>query len=298
MPDIFGRTIYDYSQYEALRVSGKNVLQHIETRAAETEAPKHHFNALGSKCASQGTDVFDYAVDNLSAIRALVEEILFEEEQPISEYIPIVSDIQEGEKRYAHRKLNNYPVKGRWIWRGQPAPTARIRQETRPFYYGGVDTEWDRRDFQGAAFDGVALPTEVIEAAMIGATKHVKEFAFKGDASPDDRGLINWFTMGNKAVTRGKRSWKPHGQLTRPIPITFGKALSTRFSRLSVSRRRRYCAGLLRRCISTCPRHNSAYSLHCPMAAMPTRQCGISSSSITHGKLYMQKTSCSSHFAS
>lgn len=209
MPDIFGREVHDYSHLSMLAERG--ALDDAQ-RAWEAESglPRHNFRALGSGGAGDGlasrfesnTQALGFVTNNLQAIQAGIEEILYTEDRT-TEMVPVFSGVPEGAATYAYRVIDRVG-RGRFIdYDGSSAPSANVGVRLVPYalQYAGIVPEWTVEDLRRAMFTGIALDSETMEAAARGAKDHIETIAFEGDAQRDFVGLTNLPITGTNAVT-------------------------------------------------------------------------------------------------
>lgn len=214
MPDIFGRNPTDYAHIRAMMKQG---VWDSHCRAVEASgSPRHDFNALGAgprlglkdwglydslpvqKRTEVNAQAAGYMTNNLQAIIAMVDEIVYLGGRRLTDHIPIRTDIAEGAKSYIHRVVDRGGF-GKFITtEGTDAPTARASLRNVPVNlgYGGIDAVWTVEDLRAAMFGGFALDMQSLQAAADGAINHICDVALRGDSEEfgsgeNGKGLIN-----------------------------------------------------------------------------------------------------------
>ncbi len=187
MPNIFGK---ESSEYRYLTDSVPEAAKNLR------QIGKHRFDQLGSFhdaiLKSRFSDVelvtqaIGFTTNNLEAIQAEIDEVLYLDFRA-DEWLPFVTNIPEGAQTYAYRVLDRQG-RGTFIERrGTNATDASISMAKVPYSlaYGGLNASWTREDLRSAAFTGVGLDTETINAATIGAMDHIETIAINGDVDND-----------------------------------------------------------------------------------------------------------------
>ena len=196
MPNIFGK---EQHHYKHLMDAKEKKLLDAHNKALALRGRVHDFQALNNPLKASVNDTesaaqaLSYITNNQQAIMAEVEEILYTEFR-LPGVIPLkTSGIPEGAKSFAYRVVNRYG-KGKFIDNdGKTAPSATVSQGLVPYTleYAGIVPEWSIEDARAAAFGGLALDTETIEAGTVGCMDHIEEVAFVGDAARSFEGLTN-----------------------------------------------------------------------------------------------------------
>lgn len=219
MPDIFGRMPEDYAHIRAL-LEADLWERHQEGLLAErggTVQP-HNFDALGNglrgelERAEPNAQAIGYATDNLLAIQAYVDEVLYTRHR-LPMLVPMRTDIPEGANEYSVRVVD-YVGEGDYISNdGSDAPNAAANERLVPHGvdYAGIDANWTVEDVRNAAFTGFPLTTRYLEAAVRGAQNHMEKVGLVGHEGRGYLGLSRLATTGTKAVTL----------VTRPASQTF-----------------------------------------------------------------------------
>lgn len=194
--DIFGKNPYDYQHIADLMDLDKFKAHDAACRIAYGQG--HNFDALKVRDASKFNDVeaaaqgIGFVTNNLQAIRAQVEEILYTETR-YTEMVPIVTNIPEGAKSYSYRVVDHFGS-GKFIDAdGGNVATAATSLRNVPYIlnYGGIAAKWSLEDLRAAAFGGVALDSEELKAATEGAIDHIEQVCFTGDSARSIEGLVN-----------------------------------------------------------------------------------------------------------
>lgn len=199
MPDIFGRHMNQYrhlADLETLRPGA--VGPHLVARAAERGHSPHNFNALQPRMRndlhtrSTQAQGIGYVTDNLQAIMTMIEEIHYTRFM-LDQYVPLVTDIPEGATTYAYVVMDSVGEAALIANSGQDAPSAAVGVTTVPasLYYAGIIPQWTYEELRQAMFAGVALNTEVLSAAIMGAFQHIEKVGLNGGDIPGAKGLIN-----------------------------------------------------------------------------------------------------------
>ena len=224
MADIFGRNPTDYAQIRAMIKMGQ---YESHCRAQQEQGRVHRFDALGNgqafgynpvgmgrpmsalseeERAEINAQAAGYITNNLEAITAMTQEILYLGGRRVMDHVPIKSDVAEGAKTYMHRVIDRVGRGAFITTEGTDAPPARasIRRVPVPLGYGGIDGEWTVEDLRAAMFGGFPLDAETLTAAMEGALNHISIVALEGDPyftnSGFTTGLVNQPTTGNNAI--------------------------------------------------------------------------------------------------
>ena len=201
MADIFGREAGDYTTLQTVQRLGgpgsvKAFMRDSATAAGRVE---HNFRALGSgygtarmNDADSNAQAISYLTNNLQAIQAMIEEILYTEFR-LDNHVPLNTMIPEGATTYAFRVVDRVG-QGAWIETGgTDAPSATVAQRlvAYPIEYGGIIPEWTIEDLRRSLFGGVPLDTETIRAAITGAMNHIEMVGLVGDTTKGLQGLVN-----------------------------------------------------------------------------------------------------------
>jgi hypothetical protein len=169
MPNIFGK---EQHQYTHLMDAKEKKLLDGHNKALARRGRVHDFQALNNPLKAKLNDTesaaqaLSYVTNNQQAIMAEMEEILYTEFR-LPGVLPLkTSGIPEGAKSFSYRVVNRYG-KGKFIDNdGKTAPSATVSQGLVPYTleYAGIVPEWSIEDARAAAFGGLALDTETIEA--------------------------------------------------------------------------------------------------------------------------------------
>jgi len=196
MPNIFGKEQHEYSH---LMDAKERKLLDAHNKQLALRGMVHDFQALSNPLKAKLSDTesaaqaLSYITNNQQAIMAEVDEIIYTEFR-LPGMIPLkTSGIPEGAASFAYRVVNRYG-KGKFIDNdGKTAPSATVSQGLVPYTleYAGIVPEWSIEDARKAAFGGLALDTETIEAGTVGCMDHIEEVAFVGDAARSFEGLTN-----------------------------------------------------------------------------------------------------------
>lgn len=198
MSDIFGR---EQNQYRFLRdMEAKKLLDsHNQQLAARGRV--HNFDALPSihnpvqvplNDVEANAQAIHFITNNLQAIQAMVEEILYTDFR-LNEYFPIITNIPEGARTYSYRVINTYGL-GKFIDNtGRDANRSSASMQNVPYSleYGGIIPAWTIEDLRSAAFTGVSLDTETIKAGTEGCLDHIETVGLEGDSTFGFTGLVN-----------------------------------------------------------------------------------------------------------
>lgn len=207
MADILGKQPADYVHYRNLHERGR-----LESHLRAKES-RHNFRALGSvdgrlvTRAETNAQAVGFMYDNLDAISAQVDEILYTEFR-LNEYIPMHTNVPEGVRMYSY-VVSDRAARGAFIDQQGSMPTnARVglRHLGYPLHYAGIMPEWNIEDVRYAMTAGVALDTEIIRAATEGCMDHIEIVGLKGDDVRGLHGLTTLPTTGEGAVTKVTRT--------------------------------------------------------------------------------------------
>ena len=210
MADIFGKMPHDYGHYNALvKRGGEDALKdYIERHAATREDPRkpHDFDVLNPASmgpqlhthASDDVQVLGYATDNLEAMDAQVDRILYDDFR-LNEWVPVKSDMAEGALSYTKRTFDHWGT-GQFVdAHGGEIQTVGVqtRMESFTVAYAGIGAKWNLQEMRQNKYAGVPLDTEKIRAATIGAMTHMENVALKGDDDLKFKGVLNQDTSDN-----------------------------------------------------------------------------------------------------
>ena len=210
MADIFGRNMGDYAH---LRDMAKNpqILGGGDSHAAleeflRNQANKsferrkvHDFGSLGSKGGIAGLGDFEsnaqvlgFVTNNLEATRSVAEEVLYTEMR-LEEFVPVITDVDEGAPSYAYDIIDYSGVGDFLDHDGSQANSASVAIDHIPYrvFEGGMDADFTRADIRRAAFAGVPLQMEVVKAAVRGCMNHIQQVAFLGNPGKKFEGFFN-----------------------------------------------------------------------------------------------------------
>ena len=196
MPDIFNRTEEDYSYRAALREIGAHERYEQANHARVPHAiPRHDFNALGAgvpeqyQRASQDQQALGFLTNNLLAIQAMVDEILYTDYR-LPSFLSINTNIPEGAGSYGIRVTDRRGKAQRVSGPGWEAPSASASQAlvTKELHLYGLDGEWSIDELRGAMMAGIPLDTETVNAAVTGSLEKMEEVGLLGEEG--DPGLL------------------------------------------------------------------------------------------------------------
>ena len=110
------------------------------------------------------------------------------------EWTPINTNIPDGADSYAFQIVDKFG-QGRFIetQRGRtrptrPRPGAKVSNS---MHYAGILPEWAVEDARRAAFGGVPLDREIMDAASRGVMDHIESVILRGEPTLGFKGLIN-----------------------------------------------------------------------------------------------------------
>lgn len=198
MPDIFGRNVHDYRHLAKLE--SKKLLDSHNAHL-KRKGRVHNFDALPDihspvkmpfNDVEASAQAVHFVTNNLQAIQAMIEEQLYTDFR-LNEFFPIISNIPEGARTYSYRVINKYGL-GKFIDNtGRDANNANVSLQNVPYNleYGGIIPSWTIEDLRAAAFTGVALDTETINAGTTGCMDHIETVGIEGDSTYNLTGLIN-----------------------------------------------------------------------------------------------------------
>ena len=214
MPDIFNRNAEDYSYRQALTEFQACERYEQANHARFPHAtPQHDFNALGAgvpvefQRASQDQQALGYLTNNLLAIQAAVDEILYTDYR-LPSFLAINSNIPEGARSYGVRVTDRRGKAQRVSGPGWEAPSASASQSlvTKELFLYGLDGEWSLDELRGAMMAGIPLDTETVNAAVTGSLEKMEEVGLLGEEG--DPGLLTLTTAENGVVI----TTQPNGQ--------------------------------------------------------------------------------------
>lgn len=207
MPDIFGLEPTDYRSLQDMREIGI-----LDDHVAQLKQRNltHNFDALQVRPRLNLNDLeanaqsLEILTNNFQAIQAFQEEILYSQFR-LDRLMPIKTNIPEGAKSYSYKVLNKYG-EGRFIDNdGRGAKSASVSLQNIPYNIelAGIIAAWTFQDLRNASFAGIALDTENLDAAMVGALSHIEQVGISGDTAREFNGLINHsdITIANSAKT-------------------------------------------------------------------------------------------------
>jgi len=198
MPNIFGKSQYDYNYLGAINDSA---LRDSNNALLARKGMEHNFNALRDahnplavpfKDAEMHAQAIGFVTNNLQAIQAEIDEILYLDFR-LDEYFPMMSNIPEGATTYSY-KVSDKVGLGKFIEvDGTNANSAQVslRNVGYALEYGGIIPKWTIEEARNAAFAGFALSTETISAGVTGAMDHIELVGLQGDATHKFTGLTN-----------------------------------------------------------------------------------------------------------
>ena len=194
MPDIFGNAPQDYGHIEAATEGDNGRVQtYVQNNATSTNRTPHNFESLGRPWVQNNDpDTVGYLTDNLEAIQAMIEEILYTDFR-LDMYIPIKRNVPEGANSYSYRVVDRVG-RGNFIDRQGTearAATVGVTNVAVPLYLGAAEGTWTREDLRTAMFGGVALDSETITAATTGCMDHIELVGISGDATRNLKGLLD-----------------------------------------------------------------------------------------------------------
>lgn len=223
--DIFGRSESDYKHINRLKDMGAYETRQQALAAQRGSVPSpHNFQALGAGVPAQyhraepNAQALGFITDNLLAIQAQVDEILYTKHR-LPDLIHQNTNIPEGAKTYGVRTVD-HTGRGEYITGdGTDAPNATVSQKMTPINldYAGIDANWTVEDIREAAFTGIPLDTESVDAAVQGAMRHMEEVGLKGDDNKGYLGLVNLPVTGTGQVTRSHAASTFDGGTTEAI---------------------------------------------------------------------------------
>lgn len=196
MPDIFGKRPQDYRYLKAAAAGKAAGLQDCE-QIVDRVMHRHDFQALQQRRRidmAGEPDVLGYITDNLEAVQSQIEEVLYAEFR-LDRYIPIITDVPEGNLTYGYRIVDGRGDAG-WIDnRGTGAGSTRASQRKISYdlAMGGTYAEWSREDLRNSIVAGVALDDYTIKYATRACKDHIETVGIEGDKSGfySFKGLIN-----------------------------------------------------------------------------------------------------------
>jgi len=221
MPDIFGKSQKDYGHLVAIQKGG---FMDAHNKELAVRGKTHSFNALcdsHNPVAQPLNDVeavaqaVGFVTNNLQAIQAQVEETLYLDFR-LNELIPIVTNVPEGATTYSYR-VTDKAGQGSFIENnGTNASGAGISARNVPYSieYAGIVAKWSIEDLRRAAFTGIPLDSETIDAAATGAMDHIEKVGLVGDAArnfvgltnlsgiPTSTAAANWSTLSAEALVK------------------------------------------------------------------------------------------------
>ena len=171
-----------------------------------------------------------FITNNLLSIQTMIDEILYTRYR-LPDFIAINTNIPEGAETYGLRVLNRTGRAKRVTAPGQDAPAATVAQGfiQHPLHLYGIDAHWSLDELRGAMFAGVPLDTESIDAAIVGAMEAMEAVALTGDEYPE-KGLLNWPTTGDKAVTHRSLSDAERWDATAQTSLGIRKIINAELS--------------------------------------------------------------------
>ena len=204
MPDIFGKEAHGYSHYRGLGDQlASYITQHAAARDDMPARPPHNFNALRiATAASDDVQVLGYATNNLEAIQAQIDQVLYDKYR-LPDWIPMKGGIPEGVMSYARRTRDSWG-RGRFIdSAGSEMPTVGMgtRIESYPIHYAGIAGQWNLQEMRAAMTAGTALDSDQVAEASRGAMEHIESVGLTGD---DDRGLKGFINLEAHATDATK----------------------------------------------------------------------------------------------
>ena len=201
--DIFGKNLNDYAHLRHIRKEGgEDVLRAHMDAQQERFGQEYQWDALGNpgaggwKRADDNSGALGYVMNNLVSIATQVDEVLYAGARS-PKLVPVDSSPDERAATFGTVIMDRVGRGAPITNDGSDAPTARVRSrlEQHRFIYGGIDAIWNIEDLRLAAFTGVALDTETIQAATEGAMEHIDELCVSGDdRTAYTTGLINQAT--------------------------------------------------------------------------------------------------------
>jgi hypothetical protein len=228
MPDIFGREVSDYQHLQRIQANNMLDAHFSQLRARGRD---HNFNALPTITNPVQVPVNDieaqaqalsFVTNNFQAIQAQIEEILYTDFR-LDEWVPIITNVPEGAKSYSYRVMNKYG-RGKFIDNpGKSANPATVSLQNVPYglSYGGIIPSWSIEDLRNAAFAGISLDTETIQAGTEGCMDHIEIIGLSGDTAEGFTGLIN-----NASVSVSS-SLKTIANMTADEMVAFVQGLAT-----------------------------------------------------------------------
>ena len=202
MPDIFGLEREDYAHIRAideqLGDGAWEQSQRAQVQRFGGGLTVHNFDALGRAGvdnvlmrAPQDAQALGYVTNNMLAIQAVADEILYTDYR-LPDFVAINSSIPEGARTYGVRVRDRKGNAARVTAPGYDAPSATVSESlvTQELHYYGLDAIWSIDEIREAMFGGVPLDTESVDAAIRGEMETMEATALTG-GEYGDLGLLN-----------------------------------------------------------------------------------------------------------
>ena len=209
MADIFGREREDYALVRALdEAKAWERYQAQNAQRRQYAEPQHSFLALEAgvpdslKRATEDAQALGYLTNNLLAIQTAIDEIMYTAYR-LPMFVSINTSIPEGARSYGVRVHNRVGRAKRVSAPGYEAPSATVSETiaTQDLFLYGLDAEWSVDELRGAMMTGVALDTESLDAAVMGALEEMEAVGLTG-SEYEDKGLLNLPITGTDSVNR------------------------------------------------------------------------------------------------
>ena len=199
--NIFGKEPGDYALQRALDEDGELNAYHRAHNArtgvhtSETEV----WNALGAgvpaqyERAGQDAQAYGYLTNNLLAIQAEIDEVLYTSYR-LPEWVAINTSINEGAEAYAIRVTDRDGRADRIDdTTGTAAPSAVTAQTLvqQPLHWYGLDAQWSLNELRAAMLGGHPLESSTIRATIDGHLETLDAVALDGGGYQGATGLLN-----------------------------------------------------------------------------------------------------------
>lgn len=189
--NIFGRSVEDYKHLSLLDKHGK-LKAHLNAMMKDSKNPQLFDAKAQVGRFKDDTQALGFLTNNLMAIQSEILEVQFTAYR-LPDLIPIINNIPVGATTYGYRVMNE-TGEGTFIENyGHEAKDAEVSAGlvSASMYPGGIKGKWSYQDLQSAMMLGMSLDSQTIEAATLGALKHIERVGLTGSDAKNIKGLIN-----------------------------------------------------------------------------------------------------------